>query len=305
MEIVWLGMIVILIAGAGILSAHLWCYKKQIDHMRKELEILEQEDTNYQITSVCHVGKTEEVITVLNRVIQSCREEERQLRRENRIYRESITSISHDIRTPLTSAKGYLQMLQSEKIEAERKVWYLHIVEQRLDELTDLLNQLFEYARIEAGEMELTPEILNAGNLFADTVSLFFDDFRMRSCEPEIFITQKPCRISADRHAFTRITENLIKNALVHGTGGYRFSLTQEQEQMLLSVSNLTNSIEQDDLERIFDRFYTTDRSRSRKTTGLGLAIVKRFTQMMGGTVQAALEEDRFTIEVRIPLEEG
>lgn len=302
MEILWLGTIIILFLGAGILSARLWCYKKQIDHMQTELDMMGQEDTNYQFTSVCSVGKTEEIILGMNRLILHYREEVRQLKKENRIYRESITSISHDIRTPLTSAKGYLQMLRSGKTEEARKEEYLQMVEQRLDDLTDMLNQLFEYARIEAGEMELEPEVLNAGNLFADTISLFFDEFRQKSCEPEILMTQQPCHIKADQHAFLRIMENLIKNALVHGTGGYRFLLTQEKGQMLLSVSNLTDSIEPEDMDRIFDRFYTTDQSRSRKATGLGLAIVKRFTRLMGGTVQASLEEKRFTIEVRIPV---
>ena len=302
MQVQLAAAIIILILVGIILSFRLWCYRKQIHHMKEELALMEKEDTNYQLSSFCPVGETEEVITTVNKLILRYKEEENRLKRENKIYRESITSISHDIRTPLTSAKGYLQMLQKGSMEEKKKLEYVKIVEQRLDHVTDMLNQLFEYARIEAGEMEMEPEILQAGNLFAETISLFYEDFLKKNCQPEVTITQKSCKIRADKHAFVRIIENLIKNALVHGTGGYQLSLTQEENMAKICVSNLTDSIEEKDMDKIFDRFYTTDQSRSRKTTGLGLAIVKRFTIQMGGTVKADLEGKRFTIEICIPL---
>lgn len=100
MEILWICIGVIGILGAGILSVRLWCYRKQIDHMRKEVELLQESNTNFKLTSLVSVGKTDELIRDINAVLTKNREEERRLVRENRIYRESITSISHDIRTP-------------------------------------------------------------------------------------------------------------------------------------------------------------------------------------------------------------
>lgn len=302
MSVIWWEITVGLVTAGGILSARLWRYRKQINHMRKELALLKEKDTNYQMTSYCHVGETEEIISEINSLVLEYKTEKNRLQNENRVYRESITSISHDIRTPLTSAKGYLQMLQNPKAEEETKIRYIKIVEHRLDDVTDMLNQLFEYARIEAGEMKFEPEVFNISNVFADTVSMFYEEFRKKNCEPEVTITQEVCRIRTDKHAFVRIIENLIKNALVHGKGGYRLSLTREGNQAVICVSNLTDSIEPRDIDKIFERFYTTDQSRSRKTTGLGLAIVKRFTEQMGGTAGASLEEDRFTLEIRLPL---
>ena len=193
-------------------------------------------------------------------------------------------------------------MLQRQNVSEEKKAQFLSTVERRLDHLNNMLNQLFEYARIEAGELALEPEELNVGNLFAETISLFYNDFVQKGFVPEIDIAKKPCKIYADRNALVRIMENLIRNALVHGTGGFWFSVRVTEQQALIGVSNLTDSIESYELDSIFDRFYTTDHSRSRRTTGLGLAIVKQFAQQMGGSVQATLEEGRFTVQVMLPL---
>ena len=264
--------------------------------------MLEGEDTNRLLTSYCAVGKTDEMISDMNRLLLKYREEVNALNRENRVYRESITSISHDIRTPLTSAKGYIQMVQRQEVSAEKSIYYLSTVEQRLNHLSDMLNQLFEYARIEAGEMQLVPEIFNAGNVFAETISMFYEDFVKKGCEPEVVIEQPGCRLYADKQAFVRIVENLLKNALVHGTGAYTLSLTVEQGNCVLRVSNETNDVEPGDIDRIFERFYTTDQSRNKKTTGLGLAIVQRFAAQMGGRSRAYLNGKIFTIEVSLPI---
>lgn len=302
MDHLFMVMTVILLAVTGILFLRLWSYRKQIRHITEELTVMEKEDTNYRLSSYCHIGQTEEMIGAVNRIAEKYRKEITDLRRENAAYRESITSISHDIRTPLTSAKGYIQMMHGGELDGGKREEYVSVVERRLEDLNGMLNQLFEYARIEAGEMESTPEKINAGNLFAETLSLFYDEFAERGCEPRVEISRTPCYILADRQAFIRIVENLIKNSLVHGNGDYQMSLTKEEAQVVIRVSNTTDSIEEKDVERIFDRFYTTDQSRSRKTTGLGLAIVRKFVMQMGGEVKASLEGQRFTITVWLPL---
>lgn len=85
-----------------------------------------------------NVGRTEEMVADINRLVVKYRTEEKQLKRENQIYRKSIISISHDIRTPLTSAKGYLQMLQKGSVPQEKELEYIQIIEQRLDHVAEL-----------------------------------------------------------------------------------------------------------------------------------------------------------------------
>lgn len=290
-------MIIIMFMGVS-----LWMYESQIKHIKEELAMLDKEDTNYRISSCCHVGKTEDMIEELNMVLDRYRKALRFLENDNRLYKESITSISHDIRTPLTSAKGYVQMLSGDVISEEKQKLYIEKIEKRIDDVTVMLNQLFEYTRVEAGELEFVMEKINLNNVFTETVAMFYDDFVAKSCEPVMDVTETPCYIYADKHAVIRIIENLIKNALVHGTGGYRISLAIKNEHCIVSVSNITDTLEEADMDKLFDRFYTTDKSRSRKMTGLGLAIVKRFAMQMGGSARAFLDGDRFTVEVAFPV---
>lgn len=301
-QVLWI-TVILLIIGVGILSTHLCCYRKQIKQIEKQLEMLMEEESNYQLTSTCAVRDTIKLISNINCVVEKLRKEKRELQKSNRSYRESITSISHDIRTPLTSVKGYVQMLQSPATLEWKKIEYLHIIEYRLEDLSEMLNQLFEYARLEAGELDLNLEKVNVRNLFAETISMFYDEFVKKGCEPEIEIVEIPCFILVNSHAFVRILENLIKNALVHGIGDYKFSLKLIEEQIFIQISNKTDTIEEKDIEQIFDRFYTTDQSRTRKSTGLGLAIAKKFTEQMGGKIQAYLYQNNFTIEVGFKME--
>lgn len=304
MYVMLYGGIILLVIIIAILVSKLCKYRSQIRHIGKELSMLNREDTNYRLSSYCHIGKTEEIIILFNDILEGYRKEMVRLKRENGAYRESITSISHDIRTPLTSAKGYLQMLVSDAVSEDKRHGYIVIVEQRVNDVTNMLNQLFEYARVEAGEMEFASEHLNITNLFIDTISMFYDDFLEKDCEPVIEVVDTPLYIKGDRSAVVRIIENLIKNALVHGIDEYCFSLKKQGNRVILSFSNKTDSIEEKDVERIFDRFYTTDISRTRKTTGLGLAIVKEFVHRMGGEVCAELQEDIFIVRVEFPCEE-
>ena len=304
MEAMLWAVIGILAIGAGILSVRLLCYQKQVRHLKRQVEFLRRKDSNLFLTSACPVGETGELVSEINSLIKKLREGQRKLSQANRSYRESITSISHDIRTPLTSIQGYVQMLQDPFLTEGKKREYLSVIRRRLEDLTEMLNQLFEYARLEAKEMEWKPKKVNGGNLFAETISMFYGDFLEKGCEPEVEISNTPCFIFVDPHSFVRIIENLIKNALVHGTGSYKFSMEPKDGQAVVRASNQTSTIEESDMGQIFERFYTTDQSRSRKSTGLGLSIAREFTQQMGGEAQAWLLDGEFTVELRFGLAE-
>ena len=295
--------VILLTVGAAGSCLRLWRYQRQIGHIIQQLSFLETEESNLLLTSVCAVGDTQEMIGHMNLVLEQLRQEQRRLRKVNKSYRQSITSISHDIRTPLTSVKGYVQMMLQVGVPDEKKQEYVRIVERRLEELQEILNQLFEYARIEAEEFPLHLERINVGNCFTEIISMFYEDFAAKGLEPQVSVSKEALFIKADRHALSRILENLMKNALVHGNGSYRFSLDSWEGNARICIANETDEIEKKELESIFERFYTTDQSRTRRSTGLGLAIAREFTVQMGGEIGAYFEDRHFTVEVCFPLQ--
>ena len=130
----------------------------------------------------------------------------------------------------------------------------------------------------------------------------FYQSFEERGITPQLQIAQEPFWITCDEKAMARVFNNLIYNALAHGDGGYAISSACEGGQYRFVFENTTNTIVPEDMENIFDRFYTTDKSRSKKGTGLGLAISKNLVTQMGGRIEAKLAGKEFRIVVSFPV---
>lgn len=300
-EMLWIivGILTIIII---ILATYLYGYKKQLKQIVNQMQFIEEKETNYKLISFMNAKEISELVILMNGVIDKYRNATINTIRVNQNFRESITSISHDIRTPLTSLRGYIQLMRKETEISEKQERYIQIMESRFDAVQRMLNQLFEYARIENGEITLKMEKINLGNVLCDVLSNFFDEFTKRNEEPMVSICEESIYINGDKNAVFRVIENILSNALRHGTGGYEVELLKKDKDCILHISNRTNSIEETDVERIFERFYTTDKSRTKKGTGLGLAIAKKFTEQMGGSIGASLEEDRFKITIRFQV---
>lgn len=269
--------------------------------LKRQLVFIQGEDTNQILTTQIQLKELEDLVILVNGVLEKHRKLEIALVKVNRNFKETITSISHDIRTPLTSAVGYIQMLESEKISTEKKKEYIKVVHKRIEEVKDLLDQLFEYARIESGELVLEQSPVNVNNILRDTISIFYDDYVQKGQTPQIDICEEVCTILGDHRAMKRTFENIILNSLVHGIGDYKIILEKKADNIKICFSNCTNSIEIQDLEHIFERFYTSDRSRSKKTTGLGLSIAKSFILYMRGNIEAQMAGDIFMIIIELP----
>ena len=293
--------VILLAVTAGILSAFLHGYRRQVRALKRQMDFLKQTDTSLQLSTTLTFRDVDALAVDINEALDRHRRTEQALLRVSRNYKDTITSISHDLRTPLTSASGYLQMLRSPKIPAKKREQYLRVIDRRIGSVQKLLDQLFEFARIEADELVLESKRLPVNNVLRDAVSLFYDDFCQKGAGPSVDIPDGSPVIFADQDALRRVFANILQNALVHGDGEYRICSQQTASGCRIRFENATHTIEEADLPHLFDRFYTTDRSRSRRTTGLGLSIAKKLTERMGGTIEAALEASTFVITVTFP----
>ena len=173
---------------------------------------------------------------------------------------------------------------------------------ERISAVKLLLDQLFEFARIEADELKLNCRNTDIHSVLRDVVASYYGDFEQKKCVPYIVIPNPPAIIWGDPNALTRIFSNVVYNALVHGEGNYQITAAIEEAQTVITIKNASSSIQQEDIPHLFDRFYTTDQSRTKKTTGLGLAIAQRLVTRMGGQIVASLQNGIFAIQVVFPI---
>lgn len=300
MENLWMITTFILLIVLIIFVLYHIYYRMNIRHITKQLEeIMNLTDTNQLLTVIAKQKVISNLVNVLNNLMKDIRLSRIHIKRLNKNFRESITNISHDLRTPLTTANGYVQMLQTSIIEEERQE-YLAIVLERQNMVRKLLEQLFEYVRIESGEIIYETVPIDAKKVLIDTLAMYYDDFYKKGEEPTIHLLEDPCMIRGDEQGVKRIFSNILFNAIVHGKGEYCFEI-KESDGYIFTFSNIGEPMTRDELDYIFERFYTKDQSRNKKTTGLGLAIAKQITKQLNGQIEAFYNNGRFSISISFP----
>jgi signal transduction histidine kinase len=257
-------------------------------------------DTNQLLTVTAKQRDITEMVNQLNNLIRDVRLSRIGIKRLNRDFRQSIINISHDLRTPLTTASGYVQMLQAGAADEEQQE-YLAIVLERQNMVRTLLEQLFEYVRIESGEISYEHVPMDAKKVLMDTLVMYYDDFYKKGEEPTVHFPEKPCVIRGDEQGVKRIFSNILFNAIVYGKGEYCFEIQESKGNYIFTFSNLSEPMTRDDLDCIFERFYTKDKSRNKKTTGLGLTIARKITRQLNGTIEAFYSNGKFSISALFP----
>lgn len=213
--------------------------------------------------------------------------------------RHSIANISHDLRTPLTSIIGYIQLLKDEDISTGERKEYLEIVERRTKKLEGLISSFYELSRLDGNEYIFNLKSISLEKLLCDNIALYYNDFIIKNIEPKIEIEEKLPNIISDSNAVSRIFSNLIGNALKHGEGFIKIVLKKEENNLVTEFINSAPALSEENTEKIFDRFFTADKSRNDKNTGLGLAITKGLVEKMGNEIIAKINEGNLAIKIK------
>ncbi|MCI8836289.1 MAG: HAMP domain-containing histidine kinase [Ruminococcus sp.] len=270
----------------GILQIRSLC--RQLEEIRQgshmELGIASRQK---EMLSLCRI---------LNQLLRQQGREQRQYMQAEKQLKQNITSLAHDIRTPLTGAAGYVQLAQ-ECREPARQERYLQIASERMQELSDMLEELFLYTKLTGEEFIPNLSELQVLPLLSECLVGFYGQFEEKGCEPEVEFEFESVRILADEECLRRIFHNLIQNALLHGTGG----ITIRQSGKNLIFENRVSETSRPDPERIFERFYKADAARRKGSSGLGLFIVRELAERMGGSVRAELEGEKLRITLALP----
>lgn len=284
-------------AAAVILIVILILYRRQVRKTGRQLEFLKDRRTNLRLTSDLPLKEFNELIDGINEVIDQSREVRESAQHNEMQLKETITNLSHDIRTPLTSLDGYFQLLQQSDSEEERRK-YVGIIQSRISSLKEMLEELFTYTRLQDADYELETELIDFGKCVYDTVFSFYDECQNRGIEPQVDFCGGHLFVRGNEEAVRRALQNLIRNALVHGHKGISLELFEEKGKAVFRCSNDVAHPEEIDIERVFSRFYKADSARTHTSTGLGLSIAKGLVERMDGEIRAELEGERFVVEI-------
>ncbi len=218
---------------------------------------------------------------------------------------ELITSVAHDLRTPLTSIIGYLELVSDkDKLTPEIKQRYIEIAYSKSKRLEKLIEDLFAYTSFSFGEVTMEQSEIDMVKFINQLVDEFYPSFQENGLEYEFSTNLSSAYVIADGSLLARAFANLISNAIKYGRDGksVKLKLKTENNKVIVSVTNYGNLIPEKDLQNIFDRFYRVEGSRSSETggTGLGLAIAKSIIQMHGGTIEARSDFDGTVFEVAL-----
>lgn len=215
--------------------------------------------------------------------------------------KESIANMSHDLRTPLTSIMGYVELLKDDSILDEEKKEYLDIIHKRTKRLKKLISEFYDISRLETNEYKFDLEKLDLRALLSESIALYYKDFVENFIEPKIEL-KEVCLVISDKTAVMRIFSNLISNILKHGSGQVEITLRQDKDYVITEFVNYAPYLEEEDTEKIFQRFYTNDKSRTSDDTGLGLSITKKFVEDLGNEIEAKLINKNLHIIIRWKL---
>lgn len=284
-------------AAAVILIVILILYRRQVRKTGRQLEFLKDRRTNLRLTSDLPLKEFNELIDGINEVIDQSREVRESAQHNEMQLKETITNLSHDIRTPLTSLDGYFQLLQQSDSEEERRK-YVGIIQSRISSLKEMLEELFTYTRLQDADYELETELIDFGKCVYDTVFSFYDECQNRGIEPQVDFCGGHLFVRGNEEAVRRALQNLIRNALVHGHKGISLELFEENGKAVFRCSNDVAHPEEIDIERVFNRFYKADSARTHTSTGLGLSIAKGLVERMDGEIRAELEGESFVVEI-------
>lgn len=272
----------------------------EVRGISRQLKEIKEQDTNILVHSGGGGKTSAELINEINILLREIQRSRIYYQKKNHALEHMMTNISHDLRTPLTSAMGYIHIIQCSALTEDEKNCKLAIVEKRLIRLEELINSFFEFSQIISNGKAPEKSEVNIIAVLEESIAHYYDDYCAGGREIIFKCREHKRIVYSNRNMLLRIFDNLISNALKHGVGSLTVSIDTAEDVRIRFVNRLCDA--DIDIDRIFDEFYTTDISRTKGNTGLGLAIVKQFTEMLGGTVSAENANGCFRLTIVLPL---
>lgn len=291
-------MLIILILSLTVilLISYVFHLKIQIKSIGKQLENISEGKTEKKIDVSLLDKDIEYLAGNINRNINYQKQLRIEVLRNEQKLKDSIANISHDLRTPLTSIMGYLQLLEKSKLSEDQRE-KINIIKRKSEILHNLITSFFEITIIENDRNHINLEKINMNNFLSDAMLQNIMPFKEAGIEPIFDLPNTTIFIEGDKIILQRIVQNLISNILKYGSSYVKISLVKK-EHVELCFANKIEDPKKIDVDLLFEKFYTGDKSRSSGSTGLGLSIVKLLAERINAKALAEIKEDILTLKI-------
>ena len=263
----------------------------EFKRMIREVELISKGHFNHKVEARAEAG-LDELATHINNVVIQAQKAIEEERRSEQIKNDLVTNVAHDLRSPLTSIIGYLNLINEDHYRDEVELrGYIQIAYTKAERLHHLINDLFEYTYVQNKETLVSDQVINMEEMINQLVEQHRIQMQEAGMHMRTFITTDYPVIIGDGNKIARVFENLIQNAMRYGKEGKYIDLVVRDslQTIEVEVNNYGKAIPSVDLPYIFERFYRVEKSRSEYTggSGLGLAIAKSIVVLHGGEIKA------------------
>ncbi|MDO5520309.1 MAG: HAMP domain-containing sensor histidine kinase [bacterium] len=278
---------------------------KYIKYISSEVKKIEKSGFG-QVMEVRGKDELSELSEGINTMSVKLKEKVDQEKQIEKAKNELITNVSHDLRTPLTSIIGYVSLLkQNEFKDKEKFEEYISVIERRLHGLNLMINELFEYTKLNASEIKLNITTIDIIAVLQHLVYEYTIIYEKNGLQLEAQLDLDHCLIEADLEKIVRVFQNLLDNAKKYAVEASVIKLHAYKNEGALAITlmNKTKELRAEEIDTIFERFYKGDMARTEtNSSGLGLSIVKRIVELHQGDITATMKEDQICFLLQLPL---
>ncbi len=296
-------MIIILIIILSFITRPKLKYIKEICNA---LNKMARGDLKYRIKEK---GKDELQLIAFN-VNNMAKELERKIENERNIEKakqDLITNVAHDLRTPLTNIIGYIEIVREGSYKNENELLkYINIISSKAEGLRKLTNDLFMYTKLSSGSVNLSINEFSINELIKQLIDEYIDLFESNDLKIKEDLISESVLINGDADKIARIFDNLFTNAIKYSIkpSDINLRLIKKGENVIVSISNHCDNLEEEDINNLFERFYMADKSRSdnKNSSGLGLAISRTIAELHHGKLTGEYKNGVITFVLEVPV---
>lgn len=287
-----MSVIFILLALVIYLSYTIYLSRKELREFRENLEDKEASEIKVALQSYSYTGELNEICKIIENIIDSKNTMGQKYNASIENQNLMITNISHDFRTPLTSIMGYIDVYEKTRDEK-----YLEIIKKKAEELKELIDGFYDFSRLVSKSYKIDKRVFNLDDFIKEEIVNYYDYYIAKGQMIDVELDRVRC--FQDEKNLKIVVDNLISNMMKYSEGEDKIELKLKDGYFELKFSNLAQIETDDNIDRVFERNYTIDKSKNDASSGLGLNIVENLCELMGLEASVDYTDDIFTITIK------